>query len=886
MSINKEKQQIIDTSGNILVTANPGTGKTLLLAHKYLSLIEDGIKPKEILCLSFTEKAKREMEDRIVKLSKQQKTNLDIKNLNVYTFHSYALNSLNSNEIISPNLLRFTIYLYIKENKILNYSDKYILDKLVPKIENLIRYLKSFGILPDKINIKKAKKFLPSNSKLTNAELEKFLDEFTKIYSNYEAIKKTNGFDYSDLLIEFLSLKNTPVYEYVLIDELQDVNKMEAEIALKSAKQFIAVGDKKQAIFGFQGGSIINFELFKNSNHFVLSENFRSTNQILNYSKEYFSSKTGDSSHKEELKDLKNALEANGDEPNIVEVLRENLLPTVVNLIGVLSDDNKKTAVILRTNNQISELASELENNSVEFSTTFFSGSEDAKNDIITFLKGVLSNSTQEIKNAMFTPYFPISIQDTFELTDNNYENTNDLLKDCRQFYKIRKSIKTKYDLIKLFKEIIIPISLSYGRQYYLAAEKINKAFFESLTLLDDRKLANVFDYLQSFDLSADEIEEEKGIVLTTIHKAKGKEFDNVIYVPTTTKNQTNFVDDTVEAILKSHGIQAEEELEEEQLRINFVAFTRAKEALFIVTEKSSEYSNEFSKNRNFSDIKSLKNFDTDSYKKDAYSLFVNRDYEKAKSLLENNNIWLTEYIHNYFNNLKSLSFSSAETKPFKFLIQNILNISEYSPALKLGSEIHLAAEKYLKNEEYLVEDEFMPYWENIQNITDTIKLSYPEIYEVEQFFNIEFPEISDIEEDINFRGKIDAVFTDGSKFLIVDWKTDRNTDRASEHRQQLVSYKNAFSELNNIDKDLVDIGIAFIGLRSTINTGVINSELDLKKPGKNVFNTFLKKVNKVIQWKNSPDLFLKELSEDKVKSNERLWKSVVDQYLFEVSKI
>ena len=886
MSINKEKQQIIDTSGNILVTANPGTGKTLLLAHKYLSLIENGIKPKEILCLTFTEKAKREMEDRIVKLTKEQKTNLDIKNLNVYTFHSYALNSLNSNEIISPNLLRFTIYLYIKENKILNYSDKYILDTLVPKIENLIRYLKSFGILPNKINIRKAKKFLPSNSKLTNAELEKFLDEFTKIYSNYETIKKTNGFDYSDLLIEFLSLKNTPVFEYVLIDELQDVNKMEAEIALKSAKQFIAVGDKKQAIFGFQGGSIINFELFKNSNHFVLSENFRSTNQILNYSKEYFSSKTKDSSHKEELKDLKNALGSNGDEPNIVEVLRKNLLPTVVNLIGVLSDDNKKTAVILRTNNQISELASELENNSVEFSTTFFSGSEDAKNDIITFLKGVLSNSTQEIKNAMFTPYFPISIQDAFVLTDNNYENTSDLLKDCRQFYKLRKSIKTKYDLIKLFKEIIIPISLSYGRQYYLAAEKINKAFFESLTLLDDRKLANVFDYLQSFDLSADEIEEEKGIVLTTIHKAKGKEFDNVIYVPTTTKNQTNFVDDTVEAILKSHGIQAEEELEEEQLRINFVAFTRAKEALFIVTEKSSEYSNEFSKNRNFSDIKCLKNFDTDSYKRDAYSLFVNRDYEKAKSLLENNNIWLTDYIHNYFSNLKSLSFSSAETKPFKFLLQNILNISEYSPALKLGSEIHLAAEKYLKNEEYLVEEEFMPYWENIQNITNTIKLSYPEIYEVEQFFNIEFPEISDIEEDINFRGKIDAVFTDGSKFLIVDWKTDRNTDRASEHRQQLVSYKNAFCELNNIDKDLVDIGIAFIGLRSTINTGVINSELDLKKPGKNVFNTFLKKVNKVIQWKNSPDLFLKELSEDKVKSNERLWKSVVDQYLFEVSKI
>jgi len=59
--LNKEKQQIIKTKGNILVTANPGTGKTKLLAHKYLALIEEGIKPEDILCLTFTRKAKKEM---------------------------------------------------------------------------------------------------------------------------------------------------------------------------------------------------------------------------------------------------------------------------------------------------------------------------------------------------------------------------------------------------------------------------------------------------------------------------------------------------------------------------------------------------------------------------------------------------------------------------------------------------------------------------------------------------------------------------------------------------------------------------------------------------------------------------------------------------------
>lgn len=886
MSINLEKQKVINTQGNILVTANPGTGKTLLLAHKYLCLVKQGVKQEDILCLTFTEKAKKEMEERIINLDQELVTNIEISKLNVYTFHSYALNSLDNKEIISPNLLRFSIYLYIKENKILNYSDKYILDTLVPKIENLIRYLKSFGILPNKINFTRAKKFLPKNSKLTRLELEKFLDEFIKIYSYYEEIKESNGFDYADLLIEFLNLTNPLSYEYVLIDELQDVNKMEAEIALRSAKKFIAVGDKKQAIFGFQGGSIINFELFKYSSHFVLSENFRSTNQILNYSKEYFISRTKDSSHKNELKDLNNALGVSGSNPGIIEVEKDNLIKSVLNLLESLSDKQKTTAVILRTNYQITELGKELENLGIEFSTTFFSGSEDAKNDIINFLKGVLSKDIQEIKNSMFTPYFPISIQDAFEFSEKDYEDLSELLSDCKEFNKLRKSVKTKFDLIKLFKERIIPISLSYGRQYYLASEKINKAFFESLSLLENKKLDYIFDYLQSFDLATDEIEDEKNIVLTTIHKAKGKEFDNVIYVPATTRNQTNFVDDAVEAILKSNEIHAEEELEEEVLRINFVAFTRAKENLYIMTDKSSEYINDCSENLNLNKIQQSSQHEISSYKKDAYSLFVNREYEKAKSLLENNNIWLVDFIHNHFKNLKSLSFSSVTLKPFEYLVDNILNIKEYSPALKLGSEIHLAAEKHLKGEDYEIEAEYLPFKENILKIADEINLSYSDLFQVEKFFDIPLSDISEIEDEIKFRGKIDAVFNNGNKHLIVDWKTDRSTDQASKHRQQLESYKKAFCKLNDISSDNVEVAIAYVGLRPSINTGIVDYKLDLRQPTKTSFNTFLSKVEKVLRWKNNPYLFLKELSEDKIKTNERLWRSIVDQYLFEIKNI
>ena len=120
---------------------------------------------------------------------------------------------------------------------------------------------------------------------------------------------------------------------------------------------------------------------------------------------------------------------------------------------------------------------------------------------------------------------------------------------------------------------------------------------------------------------------------------------------------------------------------------------------------------------------------------------------------------------------------------------------------------------------------------------------------------------------------------------MILDWKTDRNMEQNSKHRQQLASYKNAFCELNNIEKESVDVGIAFIGLRPSVNTGFVDCELDTKKPGKNVFNTFLKRVKKIIEWKNDPDLFLMELSEEKVKINRRLWQSVVDQYRIEVGE-
>ena len=133
MSLNPEKQTIIRQDGNVLVTANPGTGKTRLLAYKYVDLINKGIVPEQILCLTFTAKAKREMESRILEVIKKEKIVVDISKLNVFTFHSYALDNIEENEVLSTNLLRYAIFRFLKDKKILNYDDGYLLKKIVPK---------------------------------------------------------------------------------------------------------------------------------------------------------------------------------------------------------------------------------------------------------------------------------------------------------------------------------------------------------------------------------------------------------------------------------------------------------------------------------------------------------------------------------------------------------------------------------------------------------------------------------------------------------------------------------------------------------------------------------------------------------------------------------
>jgi len=879
--LTKEEQEIVSLETNTLVTANPGTGKTYLLALKCVYLIASDVSPEDILCLTFTNKAKTGMEDQIHKILSEKKINVDLSKLNVYTFHSFALDYIDDGNIITTNLLRFVIYEYLKEKEVLNYEDSRLVTEIVPKLENLMRYMKSYGILPDSFDTNKVKTLLSdlkrSKDVIEKKDLERFLDYFTEIFKLYEKKKENKGIDYADLLINFLKIKHKPKYKYILVDELQDVNSLEAQIALECGDTFFAVGDKKQAIFGFQGGSIENFKQFKERapKEFNLIVNRRSTQQILDFASLDFNNKSIDDDAKKELTGLNSFNNKTGKKPLIIEAESEDVVGTICSLLNKLSG---QVAILVRTNGQILDVAKALKNKGIDFSSTHVASSVEAKENIIRFIKGVFSLNPDDVKNAFFTPYFPISLENAFKLTALKNQTLEQLLNACPEFKKIREQQKDLETINKLFIEYIYPISIAYGEEYLLATQTMHKSIEEVLTLINEKTLNNLILYLEACDLESSTAKKDAKIILTTVHKAKGLGYDKVIYWPKKMSNKNGFQDYVVEKILESCCKLENLELSEETLRIDFVAYTRAKEELYIITEKATDYLNQASEKIEIEPENTSISFQ--EKKKRAYSLFINKNYEDAKELLEQDNKWLINFVKAHFVTLEHISFSRLTTNPYEYFTNNILQLREDTYATDIGNRVHNLLEIYLKGETANPTEKEKPFFDNGVEIIKSIRKEYPEFIDAEHCMYIKLSKIIDVPnaDKISFKGKIDAVFKNkDNKYLIVDWKTSKSTGKASEYRRQLELYKRAYAEDKGIAPEQIEVAIGFIGLRKVINDGDIHSEMDNAQPRKTVYKTLQDHFTKFLDWKNNPLQFLEDLSETKV--DDPLIRSIIEQW-------
>ncbi|MCX6818434.1 MAG: ATP-dependent DNA helicase [Candidatus Aenigmarchaeota archaeon] len=871
MQPSKEQEEIIKLDKNTIVISNPGTGKTTTLSLKVLDLLSKGVKPERILCITFTEKAKKEMFETIFDLTRDKFTDAEIMKLNVHTFHSFAYNYLIdagfiTGDIIGNNVLRFSILKSFEDNKAFNYGKDYIISDIVPKTENAIRYIKSFGITPEKIELDKVQKELEDiyedkNTSFSLKELQAFCRYFVDAYKRYENSKEGNV-DYSDMLLLFLKNFKGDKFDFVLVDEMQDMNELEAEIAQKVSKTIFLVGDAKQAIFGFQGGSIKNFTKYmKICERKLLSTNRRSCQQILDYSKGHFLNKTKQRGMFEEELECFKAIK-NGDRPKVISTKAH--FSRVLNIIE--SNPEKTIGVITRTNRQLIELSEYLDMNNISYSSTSSQATtQNARDEIIRFLRGLLLDEVEERISATFSLFAPYTLKEAFEISElyKNRQNLGNRLKKLDNLFVALN----KNDIDKLFNNIILPVCISKGSEWFTTGISIKAQIEEYLAMKIPTK-NDFFDFMAITEEKYIERNTESRITLTTVHKAKGLGFDIVIYMPSASAARTSFVDMVVEAILNSKGINVKEELEEEMIRIDFVAFTRAKERLFILTDDKNM--------RNYH-IEDLSEIEVDAKEEEivatklnnriseAFSLFVAGRFDESKKLLKSEDKWLKDFIISYFKKLELFSYSMITNDPYHFLMGNIIAMPKIFAPITFGKDVHDAMDDIFKNKVKIdeLEGDEKKAVENGIKAIEQLKKDHPGLSQLYSEKRMLLPLSSVIDykdKKLMIKGFIDAVFKHDKGYILIDYKTDKNSSYATDAKKQLAVYRKMISVLENIPEEQIKIFVLYIALRGSINTGRFDWEIE--KENRNAFPTFEKHLRKVLEWKDNPDLFIKEILE------------------------
>ncbi len=884
MEISDEQQAIIDSKVDTIVISNPGAGKTTTLSLKVIDLLKNDVKPEKILCITYTAKAKKEMFDTIYKMAQEQGISDSITmKIHIHTFHGMALDYLTnagliSGDIVGNNLLRYSILESFEANKALNYEQDYIIKRLLGKVENSIRYIKSFGITHDKIDLEKTKKIIdqtwsPTTSFSKNS-LKKFLHYFVDAYKHYETSKE-DSVDYSDILLTFKSKFQGDKFQYVLVDEIQDMNEIEAEIIEMIFENLFLFGDSKQAIFGFQGGSTKNFQRFSQScKPLLLSTNRRSTQEILDYAKKQFLDNTNQRSvHEKELENFTSP--TNGPIPKIFSTKA----PHAKILSLIKENPQKNIGIIMRNNYQIVNLSKFLDSNGINYTTTSSQSiTAEAKNQLKNFIRGRISSNVNEIVAATFTSFSPFPLQEAFEFSSAiKKDGTLDESKNVEKL-KSWKINLTRNDIDQLFLDEIYPKCASKGEEWFFTAISVKQQIDEYLSF-ETPTFEGLFDFIAIAEESYVERSTKSAITLTTVHKAKGRSFDIVIYLPTdsTGASGTKWIDNITTSILKSREIDVGNEILEESLRINFVACTRAKEKLFLIADET--ISNGFQ-------IEKLSEIELDTIDKDetaasivntryseAYALFVSGRYSESQDLLKNEDVWLEGYIRSYFKNIDHFSYSTITEDPYQFLMRNIVKKPFVSTAADYGNRVHKALQNIMKGKAKLQdypEDEQKSIKNGLDAI-DELKADYPGLtlhiktdgtVGVEAYEKVSISKITTYTEKDNFffSGYIDMIFEYNEGIIIVDWKTDKNSSNAAKHKRQLQVYKKMHSNFDNIPEDKIKACIVFVALRGSVNTGKFEKKIDFAD--RDTFGTFEGHLQTVLEWKKDPAKFIKKLVE------------------------
>ena len=283
-----QRNAVLYNDGPSLVIAGAGSGKTRVLTYKIAYLLEQGYQPWSILALTFTNKAAREMKERIAR-----RVGEEARYLWMGTFHSIFSRILRSEAHVIGFTSNFTIY---------DSSDSKSLIKSIVKEMHLDDKTYKPGMIQSRISNAKNHLVLPdayaSNADLYQNDVNAKVPATRDIYHRYwERCRQSDAMDFDDLLVyTYLLFRDHPEirqkyagqFRYVLVDEYQDTNFAQHSIVLQLTKEHqhvCVVGDDAQSIYSFRGANIDNIlkftQLYKGAKLFKLEQNYRSTQTIV-----------------------------------------------------------------------------------------------------------------------------------------------------------------------------------------------------------------------------------------------------------------------------------------------------------------------------------------------------------------------------------------------------------------------------------------------------------------------------------------------------------------------------------------------------------------------------------------------------------------------------
>ena len=590
----RQKEAVLYNEGPLLIIAGAGAGKTKTLTTKIAYLIEEGLAyPYNVLAITFTNKAAKEMKDRLYGIIGDL-----AQKVQVSTFHSFGLKLLREN--------------YAK----LGYEANFVIMDSDDSLTVVKKIVKDLGYDPKIYNPRAIRNKISSckNEMMTPEIYERYaVSDYEKVmhkvYEKYEEkLKKNNSVDFDDLLLLPIKLfKENPsvlqryqeLYQYILIDEYQDTNEAQyilSKLISAKSRKITCVGDDSQSIYSFRGANyknILNFEKdYKDAKTILLEENYRSTSTILDAANQVIKNNT-------QRKD-KNLWTSRGKGEKIKYYRAYNERDEAQYVIRKVKElrnkdvEYKDIAVLYRTNAQSRVLEEEMlkENMPYRVIGSFYFYSRKEIKDLIAYLR-LIHNSKDNVSllRVINTPKRGIGLKTIENLTikaDEIGTSIYDAISSGKEleFKKTIEQLKSLSEELTLT-ELIDKVLDASGMRQELESEKTleaevrleNLEEFKSITKsFEEREgLVSLEDFLLEISLISD-VEEYKDdpnrISLMTVHSVKGLEFNHVFGVG-------------MEEGIFPHmnSLMETSELEEER-RLCYVAITRAKDDLHLINAR------------------------------------------------------------------------------------------------------------------------------------------------------------------------------------------------------------------------------------------------------------------------------------------------------------